>query len=554
MKRILSILSAAVLVSLSSIMAGAQTQTAVQRNASSLLIDAVQDYESENYQNAVTRLAAVESLDPENDAAYYYLGLCYHYLGKDDEAEKQLSEAVRLDSMNYWYRDRLAAVYSVNGKMDKAIATYEDLLEDYPKKTEIHYSLVNLYAQQNDLEKVLGTLDNIDRVAGRNESTVLARYDVLIHMDKAEEAYAVLEEFNEDYSSPQILSMMGDARLTAYKDTLALECYNESLSLEPDYTPAVLGKAEVYRLRRDYDSYFGVLQEFASSTVTPGPIKSRYLDQLTRTMDARFAQTYQHQLDSLFGTCLGVHPADSSILVSAGTYYFRSDRKDKAKEIFKRNCSLFPESFDATGLYIQSLNFSEDWRGLAEASEEAFSRFPDDPVFLEMLLAAHYNMGDSHAVIADAARIMAEFPADTATVLSSLSTIGDTYFQLGDMKSAFKHYNKALKLNPDYAPVLNNYAYYLSILGKRLNKAYSMSKKTVEQEPDNATYLDTFAWILHLQGKDLEAKSFFKHAMLYGGKESSTILEHFAEVLKALGEEELAKVYLDQASKKKAAE
>lgn len=554
MKRILSILSAAVLVSLSSMTAVAQTPPSAQRNASSLLVDAVQDYDSGNYQNAVTRLTVVKELDPANDAACYYLGLCYHFLGQDDEAEKQLEEAVRLDSVNYWYRDRLAAVYSVNGKMDEAVATYESLLEDYPKKTEIHYSLVNLYAQQNDFEKVLGTLDSIEKTVGKDESTVLARYDVLIHMDKAEEAYAVLEEFNDDYSSPQILSMMGDARLTAYKDTLALECYNEALSLEPDYAPAVLGKAEVYRLRRDYGGYFGILQGFASSTAVPGPMKSRYLDQLTRTMDARFAQTYQPQLDSLFDTCLDVHPADSSVLVTAGTYYFRSERRDRAKEIFKRNCTLFPESFDATGLYIQSLNFSEDWEGLAVASEEAFSRFPDDPVFLEMVLAAHYNMGDSRAVIADAGRIMSVFPADTATVLSSLSTIGDTYFQLGDMKSAFKHYNKALKLNPDYAPVLNNYAYYLSILGKRLNKAYSMSKKTVEQEPDNATYLDTFAWILHLQGKDLEAKSFFKHAMLYGGKESSTILEHFAEVLKALGEEELAKVYFDQASKKKATE
>ena len=554
MKRILSILLAAVLTALPSPMAEAQGQSPAQRNVESLLIDAVQDYESGNYQNAVARLSAVETLAPDNDAACYYLGLCYHFLGQDDEAEKQLEQAVRLDSMNYWYRDRLAAVYSVNDKMDKAIATYEDLLKDYPKKTEIHYSLVNLYAQQDDLEKVLGTLDSIEAVVGKDESTVLARYDILVRMDKAEEALAVLEAFNEEYSSPQILCMMGDARLTEYKDTLALGYYEESLSLEPEYTPAVLGKAEVYRLRRDYGRFFGTLQGFASSSVTPSQVKSRYLSQLTMAMDAHFAQTYQPQLDSLMDTCLATHPADSSILVTAGTYYFRSERKDKAKEIFKRNSELFPDSFDAAALYIQSLNFSEDWEGLAAASEEAFSRFPDEPAFLEMVLGAHYNMGDMSAVIADASRMIAEFPSDTATVLSSLSTVGDMYYQLGDMKSAFKHYNKALKLNPDYAPVLNNYAYYLSLLGKRLNKAYAMSKKTVEQEPDNATYLDTFAWILHLQGKDLEAKSFFKHAMLYGGKDSSTILEHFAEVLKSLGEDDLARVYFDQASKKKATE
>ena len=107
-----------------------------------------------------------------------------------------------------------------------------------------------------------------------------------------------------------------------------------------------------------------------------------------------------------------------------------------------------------------------------------------------------------------------------------------------------------MKINPDYVYVLNNYAYYLSMEGKKLKKAYAMSKKTIEAEPDNATYLDTFGWILYLQGKALEAKPFFKHAMLYGGKESVVVMDHYAEVLYALKEYDLAFVYWNLALKK----
>ncbi len=98
--------------------------------------------------------------------------------------------------------------------------------------------------------------------------------------------------------------------------------------------------------------------------------------------------------------------------------------------------------------------------------------------------------------------------------------------------------------------MLNNYAYYLSVEGKKLKKAYAMSRKTIEKEPDNPTYLDTFGWILYLQGKPLEAKPFFKHAMLYGGKDSAVILDHYAEVLYALEEYDLAFVYWNQAMSK----
>ena len=119
---------------------------------------------------------------------------------------------------------------------------------------------------------------------------------------------------------------------------------------------------------------------------------------------------------------------------------------------------------------------------------------------------------------------------------------------LGDSKKAYKNYEKALKIDPDYNPVLNNYAYYLSLDGKNLKKAKEMSRKTITSEPDNPTYLDTYAWILHLLGQDIEAKAIFKHAMLYGGKESRTILEHYATVLETLGEKDLANIYFNQAA------
>ena len=98
--------------------------------------------------------------------------------------------------------------------------------------------------------------------------------------------------------------------------------------------------------------------------------------------------------------------------------------------------------------------------------------------------------------------------------------------------------------------VLNNYAYYLSMEGRKLKKALAMSYKTVIADPDNATYLDTYAWILHLRGNDAEAKLFFKKAMLYGGKESTVILDHYAEVLYALKEYDVAFIYWNMALQK----
>ena len=524
--------------------------SSLRDTAESLLVDAVQEYDAGDIKNALARLSVITEAFPENDAAHYYTALCYIRQNDADAAVKELREAARLDPSNYWYKDRLAALYAMTGREDLAIEVYEDLVKDHPRKIDLYYSLVNLYARQNDMDKTIKALDEIETMMGRDEQTAMARYDILMHQNKGEEAFKVLEELNEEMPSPQVLSMMGDARLADPDDSLAMVYYDQALELDSEYAPALLGKSEIYRMRRSFDSFFETLGRFAASPSIPVQMKSRYLSDITDHMDGRFFQNFRVQLDTLFETGVRAHPADSSMLLAAGTYYYRTERRDRGVELFKANSNLYPDDFNARAMYIQSLSYNDDWDGLLTASEEAYAAFPDEPAFLNMRVMAYYNLGDMPAVITESARMAEAFKDNPDVVVQALSTIGDSYHQLGNEKEAFKAYEKALKINPDYAPVLNNYAYFLCITGKKLSKAAAMSKKTVEQEPDNATYLDTYGWILHLQKKSQEAKSYFKHAMLYGGKDSATILDHYAEVLYTLGEYDLAKVYWDQALKK----
>jgi Tfp pilus assembly protein PilF len=169
---------------------------------------------------------------------------------------------------------------------------------------------------------------------------------------------------------------------------------------------------------------------------------------------------------------------------------------------------------------------------------------------MEYLNSANYYLKDYDAVINNCRYLIAREPKNTELVKNAWNQIGDMYHMKGDSKAAYQAYDKVLKIDPNYAPVLNNYAYYLSLERKQLKKALAMSKKTVDAEPDNATYLDTYGWILHLLGRDQDAKPYFKHAMLYGGKDSAVIMDHYAEVLYSLGEYDLAKVYWSQAKDK----
>ena len=513
------------------------------------LVDAVALYNNRAFAQSRTLLQTLSKAAPDNDAVWYYLGLDEAMLGNADTAVSHLRKAVDLDPHNYWYKRRLADLYQAAGEDEMVVQMYESILSEFPDKSEVLYDLLSLYLKQEKYEKALDALDDIEKVTGPGEQVASTRYDILRQLGRNEDAIRVLEDFNDQFTSPSILSMMGDYYLSEYKDSLALACYDESIRTQSDYVPALLGRTEVFRTTRRYPEYFAAMNEFIDNESVPVAAKGMYLGNLTRSLDPKIINLHREGFDAMVDRLKEKHPSDSTILATAGGYYYATGRLDKGIDCFTRSADLFPGSLNQTVTCIQILMMAERWEEVRDRCIAAFDRF-QELGFMDYLNSANYYLKDYDAVINNCRYLIAREPKNAELVKSSWAQIGDMYHLKGDTKSAYKAYDKALKLDASYAPVLNNYAYYLSEEGKQLKKALAMSKKTVEAEPDNATYLDTYAWILHLLGKDQDAKTYFKHAMLYGGKDSAVMLDHYAEVLYALGEYDLAQVYWSQAKSK----
>jgi tetratricopeptide (TPR) repeat protein len=512
------------------------------------LVDAVTLYTNGQNKKARQLLHTLSIADPKNDAVWYYLSMASLRDRDLDSAVEACSMAVALDSANYWYRHLEARLSVLQNKADDGISQYEALVRDFPDENGTWYELLDLYLKNQKFEKALEALDEIEKQRGPSEEVTRTRYDVYTAMGRQDEGAEILEKFNEQFSVPSVLSMLGDYYLADFKDSLALARYEEALSLDSTYLPAVLGKSEVYRHMRRYPDYFKTLNPFFSSQDVSADSKSMYIGNLTRSLDPRILEIHRAGFDTLVVKAGAAHPADSSLLSSIGSYYYTTGREKEAGEWFRKSADLYPESITQTATYIQYLQLQSQWEPLRERSMQGYERF-QQLAFLDYANLASYNLEDWDSIIANSQMLLKNFSKDKEICLNAWTQLGDAYHSKGDSKNSYKAYQNALKINPDYAPVLNNYAYYLSLEGKNLKKAYTMSKKTIEQEPDNATYLDTFAWILHLMGRDLEAKPFFKHAMLYGGKESATILRHYATVLEALGEADTAKIYRNQAQR-----
>ena len=525
----------------------ARAERGTDSATTALLLNALKEYNSGNYTQAKGDFQKLAAIDPQNDAAYDYLANIA--LRTDDlpSGELYLKKGIEIDSSNFWYRDMLGQVYIKANKIKEAISVYEGLLRMHPKKSALHYTLVNLYLGSQQTEEAKGILEKIEASQGKSEAVAMTWFNIYRMEQNWEKALNYLVEFDREFQSPRIQCVIGDMYADRYKDTLAIHYYNKALELDRQCAPAMYGRAEVHRMNGNYPLFFADINPFLANPQIDSKMKIEYLKQLFQIPN--FIKRYRLQLDNAMEGIALAHPADTTSNMFLAAYYGEIGDNAKCKEFLRKNYTLYPDKFSTLFQWVLAIYQLKEWENLEAATTEALEKYPHHPDLVQLRGIARFQMKQTDKAI-ESYRELEEISLknrDTVSLISAYSILGDLHYEKKESKTAFSYYRKVLKLNPNETGALNNYAYYLALEGKNLKQAYQMSKKTVEAEPDNPTYLDTFGWILFLMDKPLEAKAQFKHAMLYGGTESADILDHYAEVLFSLGEHDLAFIYWNQA-------
>ena len=487
--------------------------------------------------------------EPKDNATYYYLSKIAIANKDITSGEMYLKRAIELDSTNFWYRNNLGDIYYNTNKAAEAINVYESLIKDFPKKTSSYYNLINLYIATKDLVKAGEVLDKIEEIGGINEAVAITRYNIFRMEQNWEGALEYLIKADNELKSPNLETYIGDMYAERFKDTLALNYYTKALTSMPSYTPALYGRAEIYRLKGDYTSYFKDITPFFADAAVDIKMKGEYIRQLFQTPG--FTQRFRANVDSLIINLEQAHPTDSTALYLVAAYNSQGGNTKEAARVLKKNAEVYNQSNSALMQYIVYLYQIKEWEELERETKRLLTSNSSNLDFIQLQGIAEHQQGKLNDAISTYTRLgsIALDRKDTLNIISSYSLLGDIYAGIGNTSKAYHNYKKALKYDPKNNAVLNNYAYYLSLEGKKLKLAYTMSEQTVKTEPDNPTYLDTFGWILYLLDRPLEAKAQFKHAMLYGGKESAAVLDHYAEVLFKLKEYDLAFIYWDQVKK-----
>ena len=182
-------------------------------------------------------------------------------------------------------------------------------------------------------------------------------------------------------------------------------------------------------------------------------------------------------------------------------------------------------------------------------SKEALELFPNQPVLYLLNGIANSRNKKYDAAIKSLKSGSKMVIDNNALLIDFYSNLAEAYNSAENHKESDAIFNKALKLDPNNALILNNYSYYLSVRGVDLKRAETMSKKSNAISPNNVSYLDTYGWIMYKMKQYEDAELWLKKAIDNGGAESDVILEHYGDVLFQLGQKQKAIEFWQKAKK-----
>lgn len=517
-------------------------------SAQDYYIEALRHFLSGDMKKADLLLDKCIKEDNRHDAAYYYKAMVCLNKSEVDNTIRYLSKARSLSPDNDWYTTTLARLYALSNEMEMAIKLYEELIAKHPNKSSNYYEIIELYGSAEQYSKALEVLDKIEMIRGGADKNIAdLKYDLLIYNGQQEQANEFLQNYFNENPSAHYAFLLGDVQLSSYKDSTALSLFEQALELDPDYTPAYYGIAQVALMRADYNEFFKNIETFTSDPDVNTMLK---LDIITREiLSPEMIRAFKPKVDTLISNLESAHPSDTTVISFCANYNIAVGETERGIELLKKNIEVNPESFLANYDYLRQMYSISKFEEVITQGAEVAKRFPNNENILEIIAISHWQLEQIEEAVNIYKTILGFLPKDHPMRKYCYSSLGDLYFKLDQSKTAFKFYEEALKIDENFISTLNNYAYYLSLEGKKLKKALEMSKKTIDAEPNNSTYLDTYGWILHLLGQNEEAKKYIKQAIVNGGKGSAAVIDHYGDILFDLGEYDLAFLYWSDAHK-----
>ena len=491
-------------------------------------------------------IAYAYSLDSTNTSIAFYMGVAkfertsFEHTDELTSALAQMRKHVEAHPEDkYEARLYAHAAFLVN-QYQEGLRVLNIQHQLHPQDDNLLSTMADAYEKTSDYKKALAIYDTLQQWRGQSvelSSAKLKAYQALndttgaIHEMRALLASAPT---NADYN----LAMGKMLFMFGYRDS-AMVYYDKAQQYEPDNGLTYLTKAEYYLALGDTLNYDRQTYQALVSTDLDVESKLQILVNYTKTLLS--AKDTTHRTDHLFDVLIEQHPLEPQIRVLYSEYLMFIDNNEGAAEQIDYALNLDPTNEELWTRLMAYYLYAGNYEKAIEVGDKAIRLNPDNVELYSYLGSSCYSVKQYDKAIEVYDKALAILDSTQVDDRSNLlSGKADVKFAMGDTIAAFALYDQSLDLNPDNPGTLNNYAYFLALSNRDLDKAERMSAKTIVEDAANPTYLDTYAWVFYMRKEYTMAQLYIEMAINNEEQPTSELFEHYGYILLANGDKQKA--------------
>jgi len=514
-----------------------------------LLIEAKKEALIGNTEGAITMFRHYIDRYPKDDAGFFELARLEANRKNFTDAIRLTVTASRLDPENIWYQLFLADIYQQTGNYKEAIDIFEPIVSKNPENLDYYYQLASLYLRTAEYKKAAEIYNRVEEKAGISEEISIQKNKIYLKLNDLNKAETELKNLVLAFPAEiRYYSILAEFYIANGKQTEALETYKKIAQLDPNNAYIHMSLADFYRKAGNKEKAYEELKlGFANPNLD---IDTKVNILLSFYTINQIYSDLKDQAFTLSEILVRTHPNDPKAHSIYGDLLLQDKKFAEARESFLQVIKLDSSKYVVWEQLLRLDLQLGEYPHLAMYGQRAIELFPDQPLPYLFLGLADYQLKKYEEGLQVLNTGIKLIVANDEMQSQFYMYLGDTYHALLQDENAFKSYEKSLQIKGTNAYVLNNYAYYLSLSGKELDKAESMAQKAVELDPKNASFQDTYGWVLYKKNKFREAHEWIEKALEDKDGVSAEVMEHFGDVLYQLGEVNKAHEYWLKAKKK----
>ncbi|CAM2060797.1 putative TPR_REGION domain-containing protein [Desulfovibrionales bacterium] len=446
-----------------------------------------------------------------------------------------------------------ANYYWQAGRLEPAQEILQSGLARYPKESELLLLLAQVHLANKDLLKAIALLEEYLASHAHDYQTYQDLAAVYIKHKLYDKALALLASLPTTEHKPHTLVLIAKAKAGLNKLAEAVVFLRRAIKTDPKFIEAWMELTSVYEISKDYTNAERTYQKLIK------------LDNSNAELLFRFIEVNLKLRNTTKALKLASHgPTEPSFITAVATALIERGLYNQASRYLK---SLLEKKEQPELYFFLAIIAYEDRKNLT-ASAKLLKNIPEEnhlykhALQLRIQLLLEDGKSDKALELARTARekylehkeywiLEAKVYKDRKDLEKAIFVLKNALdiwnddpeimFELGTLYENVKQFEAALALmeciialDPEHAEALNFVGYTLAILGKDLERAFTLITKAHKLKPENGYIRDSLAWVLFQRGEMTKAWEEICKAVDQANNDP-TIWEHYGDIARAVG-------------------